>query len=125
MTSILRACANARTSLRSARLSLTPEAVSFQTPTTLLAGLFSEGAQIAFMSGTGLVGGGYPAIQRGRLSQLNPSHQTPRKRPFRVAECWSIQNILQRGQACRRPSPRPVASKFAVRGFSEALREEL
>jgi hypothetical protein len=47
-----------------------------------VAGLFGEGAQIAFLSGTGLVGGGYPAIQRCGLSQLNPSRQTPRKRAF-------------------------------------------
>src|SRR5450755_2033744 len=47
-----------------------------------VAGHFGEGAQIAFLSGTGLVGGGYPAIQRCRLSQLNPSRQTPRKRAF-------------------------------------------
>src|SRR5450755_152832 len=54
----------------------------FPDPDDFVAGLFSEGAQIAFLSGTGLVGGGYPAIQRGRLSQFNPSRQTPRKRAF-------------------------------------------
>ena len=51
-------------------------------PDDFVARLFGEGAQIAFLSGTGLVDGGYPAIQRGRLSQLNPSRQTPRKRAF-------------------------------------------
>jgi hypothetical protein len=51
-------------------------------PDDFVARLFGEGAQIAFLSGTGLVGGGYPAIQRCGLSQLNPSRQTPRKRAF-------------------------------------------
>jgi hypothetical protein len=35
ITSTLRACANARTFLRSARSCFAPEAISFQTPTTL------------------------------------------------------------------------------------------
>ncbi len=40
-----------------------------------VAGLFGEGSEIPFLTGAGLVGGGYPAIKRCRLSQLN-SHQT-------------------------------------------------
>src|SRR5450631_610901 len=54
----------------------------FPDPGDFVAGLFGEGAQIAFLSGTGLVGGRYPTIQRCGLSQLNPPRPTPRKRDF-------------------------------------------
>ncbi|MGD0471741.1 MAG: hypothetical protein ABSB70_00795 [Candidatus Velthaea sp.] len=53
-------------------------------PDDVVAGLFSEGAQIAFLSGTGLVGGGYPAIQRGRLS-CSPNAARPAIRRLSAA----------------------------------------
>jgi hypothetical protein len=39
----------------------------------LIARLLGEGAEISFLASAGLVGCRYPAIKRGRLSQLNPS----------------------------------------------------
>jgi hypothetical protein len=56
--------------LRSARssLALSSDGGFFPDSDDFVAGLFSEGAQIAFLSGTGLVSGRYPAIQRSRLS---------------------------------------------------------
>src|SRR5258705_13321009 len=44
ITSTLRACANARTFLRSARSCFAPEAISFQTPHDFVASLLGEGA---------------------------------------------------------------------------------
>ena len=103
----LRQCA--RTILRSARSSLALSSVGgfFPDSDDFVARLFGEGAQIALLSGTGLVGGGYPAIQRGRLSQLNPSRQTPRKRAFSCGRVLVYSKYTSKGTGGRR-SPQPL-----------------
>jgi hypothetical protein len=45
-------------------------------PDDFVAGLFGEGLEVALLASTGLVGGRYPAIECGGLSQLNPRRQT-------------------------------------------------
>jgi hypothetical protein len=41
-------------------------------PDDSIPGFPGEGAEIPFLASAGLVVGGYPAVDRGRLSQLNP-----------------------------------------------------
>lgn len=45
-----------------------------------VAGFLGEGLEVSLLAGTGLIGSGYPAMERGGLSQLNPRRQTPRKK---------------------------------------------
>jgi hypothetical protein len=101
MTSILRAWASARIFLALGPIVLGAGGGFLPDADDLVAGLLGEGLQVPLLAGTGLVGGRYPAVERGGLSQLNPlgsDHETRRFCGFPVAKCHPVQSVLQLGR---------------------------
>ena len=86
-----------------------------------VAGLLGEGLEVALLTGTRLIGGRYPAIECGGLSQLNPRRQTPRKRVFSRGTVLVYSKFTSRGTAMPR---RELLTEPQRLAFTEPAIEE-